>query len=905
MSVLSSAKYLKFLLPIVLITSGLTYSQSDVSAGEKILSHFQCAEGTETAQVNLEMNKLKNLATELNQDDSQCASYGDRFSDIPEVETLIDQMFNNSILNQIKQTEKEIEDLEDQLTYIITLPVSADERNWLPSESEIQNRIYVARGQIIQYKQDLKYEEAALQNQNASNRIYEVERYFENLTSAIEADCFKDNQAVATSALSSMAGIAGLFVSSPWGLAVTVGSKLISKVVSLGSRAFKAKKRNKMNKIIEPLRLMAGVECAVKSFSQGQCRLLNKSHLYNLIEGKEMDSYSEGCTGGVAELSVIQGAFDNATQVLTNYRANINNLSAGDAKSDNNIVARAQYDQERARVSSSLNAYKRRFETQLRENEVEPSVLKSELGNSTLMALERFFGGIENNDIKRNQPELFLKGFLNVLYGKNGSIDELYSSLKEAFLNLKKNQWLDSGKSAESFNPTRHDRVNSGEMYAELNMEYYDRELGSLKTEAPPVIGDIFEKLGNPQTHETILSNLGDFGSKFKSELEVKSSKIGDINRNNKIQVFNSRLGSLDGLSPIEAMDELIGMGENIVGNRELLKKNMQSKKTILEKEMVRLSDKLTDKELSDTEKNNIEFMIKVQKNKIAALQKDMRYSYDDLVDSVASMREARGETLEKWEKYQEFKESDQLSADDALRKMRGETVVEKTKINPEEFKSVENDFVNSINKFMNYDISSASAGHFLIIGKHLSLNSELWGEQLDNLFEIPKENDEAFFILRSNVYKDYKLDIAKFQEDKKDIDRAMANSTVLIEQNSLLFSPYLDKVSEKLNEIKEFVEPGSWGNDSPKIKEDINENRSYKVAQVKQMKDFCLNILAASSLNEKIKESCSDVEWRLPSGAKLTFRNEAEKDFESRVCIPKMISDASNRQLKSTKLVK
>ncbi len=880
--------------------------------GEKILSKFQCAEGAETAQINSEMNKLKNLANELKTNDSQCSGFKDAFSNIPEIETLIDTHFNNSYVNEIKKTEKEIENLEDQLNYISALPIDSPERQWLSSEAIIEASIIQARGKIISFRNQLGNDKIDLEITNASERIYEVERYFDNLSSAIEANCFKNNEGVATNALSSMAGIAGMFTNSPWGTAAIVGSKLISKIVSIGGKIFKAKRKNKIDNLVEPIKVMNGVECAIKSFSQGQCHLLNKSRVYSLVADKGSE-LGDNCYTGVVDMDEIQGLYDQTSQVLSQYRSSINNLNSGDARSDENNTLRARFDSAQVSFKGRVNAGLRKFQEALSKNEEDLVVSKAKLASSNFNAIDSFLKSVRNSRIERNKPDLFNNGFITTLFPDSES-EEVVEQLKNMYLDEMKKDYEEQRGSLNGFNPDRYLRnSNSSDiflaLYDEFSIPVSDDNsdgrgaysAGILKNETPEIIKNINNKLSSSNALEEFENNLDGFVNSYKEELPVKSSQIGDIERTNTIELFSSSKGRVDEYSPLESMDKLLTIGERVVENRELLKSNMANRKNYLKKRNIEIEKTLSEANgITDNRVKNLNFILKKNKKQIQVFDEDIlrmeNIGYQELVDAIVSMREAKDQTIEKWEKYQALRGKNRSKAEDAKRLMRGEKVQKEESVSLEEIEAAKSTFVNSVNKYMNFDNSTGTAKNFLVIEKNLAMNNDFWDQQLDNIFNVPKENEDVFFLMRSDIYKDYVTNVNKFHENKKDLDQALSNSTALVKQNSILFTPYLKEIGEELSRVKKLIDKETLGADIPRVKASESD-KSYKQAKINEYKEFCLNVLGAATIPSTIIDSCKGLRWIMPNGASISFESVVNSDFESRACMPRMIQDTIEKQ--------
>ena len=716
----------------------------------------------------------------------------------------------------------------------------------------------------------LTIEDVERHEEKISSAVENTDAYFTRLSELIDKNCFKQgNEDAVNGAVLSMTSIAGLFMSNPVGEIVTLGSKLLQKVINLGINIGRGAKKNKIKNITNGPELFDGLRCAVQDASEKQCKLFTKNKLF-----EEVSKLSKSKCSGIADLYSMKNMLEDSISALSAFNTKITEKMGKDQTSLTNIAVLASWDSRAASLDASLYGAKSNLDADnLKESEpIYQKVHLNRYASSNSNFLQSYAGSIFHPNIDLNEPRLSLKLFLGLIYGE-GATEAKYNALETAFIEFKRKQT----QGQQTFDPDKYKGRSSDEMYQQMFSEYWD-DRGYFKAGVPAQVTEIFESLKNPDLRSTVKSNLKTYSSKYKQYLKVESGVLNEETKQYDFNSFAAHNGSLI-QSPLESLDKMTEVADEIVANRELLKRNMEKKIVMIGKQYA-----------SSTNNDEKKTLLRRMNTLRDDLQMIENKGYNLSTEKLKIMNEKKEQIKNTWADYLATKSCTEIQSADASMSERQCNTTNGFAPDANDLdrkKLLETKMTTLLQDFMGYDEQTKTSENFSIIQNELSLNAALWNNQIENVFEVPEESQNAYALMQSGVFKDYLSNREKFILDKKDITRALAASDALIRGNDALFGPLLSKIAPDISSMRADEDDVAARTGVVQVRKNTKDP-AIANAQLQIAKDFCLEVIGFHEIPASIKKECGGFVWGQPnSNFQITFNEVVDRDYEDRVCMP------------------
>ncbi len=880
-------------LVILVVPFRINAQYEEKSRGQKISQAYQCGSGKELSDINSELAKIKNLSKDLfDTNNPECTSLVSQMSDIPPIEDLLKNELNDEVLIQLAIYEKEIEQLNSTLQILSVLAPDANERDWYPSESEINERILYLKSQIIAEKNQIEISKITTRRDNTEIAINNVDSYFNSLGELIKKNCYKEkNSNAISSSITSMTSVAGLLLSNPYGPIVLLGSKLLQKAISIGTNLQTSIRENRITNITDKVELFNGIKCATMNFSEKQCNLITKGKLYK--ELGEHEGKLSTCYAGMSHLEIIKSNFSNSMAAIQEFNSKTSDVGASGATSLQNLATLQSWESAGTNTKIDLLYHSTNFNKQTKETGADRNALESDLAKSNLRTISRYCGRIFNNNLNTRSQDFEQKQCLELILGKSGNTDLQFTKLRADYLSFKNNT-KNPNDASLTMNDILH--MKSEEMIEELMAKYWHENTKNFLPGSPSSLTEIFNsaKVDMQQIFET---NLKTHTTLYKQALPIESDKITNNQKELDYSSFNSTIAAFN-TSPLEAIDKLIGTKENpgyalqILSSRDTLVQNMENKIMSLKSSLASINEAIEKSEASTTKKKLINQRNITQK-RIQILEGDLETiqtaGNNAITNELKSMVKSSTEIKSLWTEYTTLKKNNTLDARGSIDSIFSDNSSESTSTSKYNERKVEleDKLTKSIQGFMGYR-EDGSAENFEILQRELQVNLNIWESQIENVFEIPDQVQKSFALMQTGVLKDFIANRQKFDSDFQDITEALATSRSLIKANDRLFEPYLKDIAKYNNLIRKNEDPDSVKQGISSVKPGTKE-AIYIEAELKQVKEFCLESLGFHNIPPQLIESCKGLRWYNGElgDYSIIFDEAVTKNFEERVCLP------------------
>jgi hypothetical protein len=300
------------------------------TTGEILLRSFDCEGlgGPAVQRVQSSLQKLKNAVAQIQADEKACRQDVAAIASIPEIDSMIESLQASELEAEVKRLEKEVNKARTGLEARRNLPATHPSLAYFPSTDLLLSGLERNEAELLKLKAKLGVEKTNQMNKRMGEGMKQLELLSTRLQAYLDkpdSKCLKEEASrnLKDHVISSLVGISGFFMASPYGIAAMAAGKLLQSVFSYIS--IPKENSNSAFEGADKLLLVSSLSCTLENLSEQQCRLkMEQDALEASLNPPAMSSVPEKVVISYRDKEKVTRGLDN----LDKWGGNSRNLTS-------------------------------------------------------------------------------------------------------------------------------------------------------------------------------------------------------------------------------------------------------------------------------------------------------------------------------------------------------------------------------------------------------------------------------------------------------------------------------------------------------------------------------------------------------------------------------------------------